>query len=109
MKELICPVCNEELILNQNSYKCNHNHCFDVSKYGVVNLSLNNKSSKKRHGDDKMMVIARKEFLDSGYYEAIQKAVVSRQSGSRFSHPGPAATETRGRDEETRPAFPASP
>lgn len=77
MKELICPVCNEELILNQNSYKCNHNHCFDVSKYGVVNLSLNNKSSKKRHGDDKMMVIARKEFLDSGYYEAIQKAVVS--------------------------------
>lgn len=77
MKELICPVCSRKLILSKNIYKCESNHCFDVSKYGVVNLSLNNKSSKKRHGDDKMMVLARKIFLDSGYYEPIQKAVVT--------------------------------
>ncbi len=74
---LICPVCKQKLNLDQKTYKCENNHCFDVSKYGVVNLSLNNKSSKKRHGDDKMMVVARKEFLDSGYYAPIQDTVVN--------------------------------
>lgn len=77
MKELICPVCSEKLDLFEKTYKCKNNHCFDISKYGVTNLSLNNKSSKKRHGDDKIMVIARKEFLDNGYYSPINKAVVS--------------------------------
>ena len=75
MKELICPVCQKRLILAEKSYKCENNHCFDISKYGVVNLSLNNKSSKKRHGDDKLMVVSRKDFLDKGYYEPILNTV----------------------------------
>lgn len=77
MSILICPVCSAELTPNVKSYKCKNNHCFDISKYGVLNLSLNNKSSKKRHGDDKAMVIARKEFLDKGYYNPIKTAVVT--------------------------------
>ena len=74
--ELICPVCSQELNLFDKTYKCENNHCFDISKFGVVNLSLNNKSSKKRHGDDKLMVLARRDFLDKGYYEPIRDAVV---------------------------------
>lgn len=75
MKELACPVCSKELVLFEKIYRCESNHCFDLSKYGVLNLALSNKSSKKRHGDDKNMVIARKDFLDGGYYEAIRKSV----------------------------------
>mgnify|MGYP004676424491 FL=1 len=74
MNNLLCPVCKVKLS-GEKTFKCENNHCFDISKYGVVNLALSNKSSKKRHGDDKMMVLARKDFLDSGYYEPIQKSV----------------------------------
>lgn len=76
MNEIICPVCQKSLF-GEKTFKCENNHCFDVSKYGIINLSLNNKSSKKRHGDDKMMVLARKNFLDGGYYEPIKNSVVS--------------------------------
>lgn len=77
MSILNCPVCNKTLSLDEKSYKCSNNHCFDLSKFGVLNLSLNNKSSKKRHGDDKAMVIARKEFLEKGYYDPIKADVIS--------------------------------
>lgn len=77
MSILICPVCSEKLGLHEKSYKCKNNHCFDLSKFGVLNLSLNNKSSKKRHGDDKAMVVARTEFLDKGYYRPIKDAVIT--------------------------------
>jgi len=75
INEIICPVCFSELFCDEKTYKCENNHSFDISKHSVVNLSLNNKSSKKRHGDDKLMVIARKNFLDKGFYEPILKAV----------------------------------
>ena len=77
INEIICPVCCNELEIHGKTYKCQNNHSFDISKYSVVNLSLNNKSSKKRHGDDKLMVLARKNFLDKGFYQPIQKAVES--------------------------------
>lgn len=77
IKEIICPVCERGLFYDEISLKCKNNHTFDISKYGVVNLSLNNKSSKKRHGDDKKMVVARKEFLDKGYYAPILNSVVT--------------------------------
>ena len=75
INEIICPVCCNELKTDGKTYKCQNNHSFDISKHSVVNLSLNNKSSKKRHGDDKLMVVARKDFLDKGYYSPIQNAV----------------------------------
>ena len=48
--------------------KCGENHSYDISKFGYVNLLLSQKSSKKRHGDDKLMARSRREFLDKGYY-----------------------------------------
>lgn len=77
MNELICPVCNLKLNFCDRVYRCENNHCFDMSKYGVVNLMMSNKSSKKRHGDDKLMVLSRKNFLDKGYYEPICSAVTA--------------------------------
>ncbi len=71
MSLLICPVCKEKLNRCDNSLKCINNHCFDVAKQGYVNLLQSQKKSNKRHGDDKLMVDARKSFLDKGFYEPL--------------------------------------
>lgn len=67
----ICPVCKEKLDLTDKVYRCQNNHCFDKSKDGYVNLLMSQKSSVKRHGDDKTMVKARRDFLEEGYYKPL--------------------------------------
>lgn len=73
MSLFICPVCKEKLIRENRSLICQNNHCFDISKQGYVNLLQSQKNSLKRHGDDKLMVMARKEFLEKGYYKPLLK------------------------------------
>ncbi len=70
----ICPVCGQRLFRVSGSLKCLSGHSFDISKEGYVNLLMNN-GSGKRHGDDRLMVAARKSFLDMGYYEPLRDAV----------------------------------
>ena len=74
-KGLICPVCKATLEKNSNSLICRSGHCFDISKYGYVNLLT--KGGKKGHGDDKLMVKARHEFLNKGYYAHLRETVCS--------------------------------
>lgn len=71
MSHFICPVCKEVLGRNERSYVCPDNHNFDISKDGYVNLLMSNQSAQKRHGDDKLMVLARRDFLNKGYYEKL--------------------------------------
>lgn len=61
----ICPVCKKELERGEHTCRCENNHCFDISRKGTINLLRSQKSS---HGDDKLMVNARKNFLNKGYY-----------------------------------------
>lgn len=70
-----CPVCGGALRRDNTSYRCDNNHCFDISKYGTVNLLMSQASSDKRHGDDSLMVCARQRFLDSGYYEPLARLI----------------------------------
>ncbi len=77
MPSFSCPICGAGLILNERSYRCNNNHCYDLSKQNYVNLLMKNSSSGKRHGDDKLMVSSRREFLDAGYYSCLKNAVCS--------------------------------
>lgn len=78
MNYFICPICKEPFTKENNSYICKNRHCFDISKKGTLNLLRSNKSS---HGDDKLMVKARKNFLDKGYYmpllEILKKQLIS--------------------------------
>ncbi len=71
MSEFICPVCKEKLNIDGKAYLCLNNHSFDISKDGYVNLLMSQQSSLKRHGDDKLMVRARRDFLSGGYYEPL--------------------------------------
>lgn len=64
----LCPVCGETLEQKQKSLFCKNSHCFDLAKQGYVNLLQSNQSSKKHHGDDKLMVKARHCFLEKGFY-----------------------------------------
>ena len=68
MPNLKCPVCGGELQPDMNTFRCSGGHSFDLSKQGYVNLLMSNRSSSKRHGDDKLMVRARKDFLERNYY-----------------------------------------
>jgi len=68
MPDLKCPVCGAVLTLSGRSYRCEKGHCYDKAKQNYVNLLMSNKSSSKRHGDDKLMVRARTDFLEKGYY-----------------------------------------
>lgn len=69
MNVFVCPVCGGQLQRLGNSFKCPLSHNFDISKFGYVNLLMSSKSSAKRHGDDRLMVRARRDFLDKGYYK----------------------------------------
>ena len=68
MADFICPVCGKPLPCDGGVYRCGNNHCFDKSKFGYVNLLRSNSSSAKRHGDDRLMIRARRDFLSKGYY-----------------------------------------
>lgn len=68
MPELKCPVCGGALSLTERTYRCGKGHCYDKAKQNYVNLLMSNRSSAKRHGDDRLMVRARTDFLEKGYY-----------------------------------------
>ena len=72
MINFVCPVCGKHLFEEEKIYRCENGHCFDKSKFGYVNLLQSQKSSAKRHGDDRLMVRARRDFLDSGYYGSLR-------------------------------------
>lgn len=63
---LICPVCSRPLTLFEKCARCDAGHSFDRAKEGYFNLLLS--SSGGGHGDDKAMLLARRAFLEKGYY-----------------------------------------
>jgi 23S rRNA (guanine745-N1)-methyltransferase len=70
----VCPVCGGKLFKFDKFLKCMSNHTFDIAKQGYYNLLMSN-ASGKRHGDDRLMVEARRDFLNKGYYENLRQTV----------------------------------
>lgn len=66
----LCPICGQLLTESENLYKCHNKHCFDKSSKGYVNLLMT--GGKKGHGDNKLMIKARHDFLLKGYYEHLK-------------------------------------
>ncbi len=75
MSCFICPVCSGFLTKSGSVYTCENRHSFDISKYGYVNLLMSQQSSLKRHGDDKLMVQARRQFLEKGFYKSLSDKI----------------------------------
>ena len=70
---MICPNCKKKLQKINNSYKCENNHSFDISKQGYVNLLLNTSNS----GDNKEMINSRHTFLEKGYYNQLLNEIIN--------------------------------
>ena len=85
MSIFICPVCGGNLDISGNTYICPNRHSFDRARSGYVNLLLSKHMGKAVHGDNKLMVQARRSFLDKGFYsplrDALCKAVSSHFEG----------------------------
>jgi 23S rRNA (guanine745-N1)-methyltransferase len=76
MYNIICPHCQNELQNIENkSVKCSNNHSFDISKEGYLNLLQVNKKKSKNPGDNEMMIAARRNFLEKGYYDPLINAI----------------------------------
>ena len=70
-----CPVCSQELKKEEKIWVCPQGHTFDIAAKGYVNLLMSNSSGAKRHGDDRLMINARRDFLSKGFYEPLREAV----------------------------------
>ena len=75
MSVMICPVCGEILERNDKGTVCSNRHSFDIARSGYVNLLLSKHIGKTVHGDNKMMVRARREFLEKGYYSPLKNSL----------------------------------
>ncbi len=74
LEALRCPICKAELhVVGDKSCKCagSRSHCFDFSKSGYLNLG----GAHAGEGDSKAAVLARRAFLDAGYYQALSDRI----------------------------------
>lgn len=74
---LCCPKCRQPLQQKERTFSCPAGHSFDIAASGYCNLLLSSRSGDKV-GDDKQMVLARRAFLDQGYYQPLADAVCSQ-------------------------------
>ncbi len=72
----ICPHCGERLSAEGKSYFCPARHTFDIAKQGYVNL-LSGHATSGDHGDNKLMIAARRSFLGAGYYASLQRTLAA--------------------------------
>lgn len=76
---VICPLCEKPLAQEAKCWCCENGHSFDVARQGYVNLLTVQQKHSLNPGDTREMVLARRQFLESGYYlpigETLKKLV----------------------------------
>ena len=75
--DLICPICGEQLNLQQKRYLCVNNHSFDLARQGYVNLLVVQNKHSLNPGDTREQVLSRREFLEAGFYAPICDALTA--------------------------------
>jgi len=70
-----CPVCDNELFLEEKLCRCKNNHSYDVSKTNYVNLILANQKKSTFSGDTSQSVYARDKFLARGHYKRLSDCI----------------------------------
>lgn len=78
MSLLCCPVCRAPLAEEEKRYLCSAGHSFDKARQGYVNLLQSQRSSLRNHGDDQEMVVARRRFLELGYYAPLRDLLTEK-------------------------------
>ena len=73
-----CPLCAAPLERRERAYVCPAGHSFDLAREGYVHLLPPNRKHSALPGDDREMVLARREFLSRGYYQPLLNTICSR-------------------------------
>ncbi|AKJ42248.1 23S rRNA (guanine(745)-N(1))-methyltransferase [Pragia fontium] len=81
-----CPICHHSLQLDDRVWCCSNHHQFDRAKEGYVNLMPVQHKKSKNPGDNQMMMQARRQFLDAGYYQPLRDAIYSLLDKSLSDH-----------------------
>ncbi|RUO27105.1 rRNA (guanine-N1)-methyltransferase [Aliidiomarina minuta] len=68
---LACPIDGKPLQLQDKSWRCPDNHCFDQARQGYVHLLPVQQKRSRDPGDSKEMIAARRRFLNSGFYQPV--------------------------------------
>jgi len=66
----LCPVCDQPLEDQERSYVCPRGHTFDRARSGYVNLR-----PSTRRSDTRAMLLARRAFLERGFFDPIAAAI----------------------------------
>lgn len=67
-----CPLCHKPLLAEAAVLRCENRHQFDRAREGYVNLLPVQHKRSRQPGDSADMILARREFLDSGHYQPLQ-------------------------------------
>lgn len=70
-----CPVCYERLSLVERTFRCVNRHSYDVAREGYVNLLLANQKRTRSPGDNKPMVVHRRQFFAQGFYRPLSEQI----------------------------------
>ena len=87
---LRCPVCRNPLQAMENGVGCPDNHRFDRARQGYLHLLPSNRMRSKSPGDDKQMVQARSQFLDSDCYKPVSSVLTEATIRLMNDNPQPA-------------------
>ena len=85
--QLICPLCGENLTIENKTCRCGSNHSFDVARQGYIHLLPVQNKRSLHPGDTREQVLSRREFLEAGFYAPIARAL--KQAAADFSATGP--------------------
>lgn len=73
--QYLCPICQTSLIPLSGYFSCLTGHHFDCAKEGYVNLLPVNKKKSKDPGDNRQMMLARRDFLNKGFYQELSDKI----------------------------------
>ena len=85
--ELFCPICGKQLHKNERAWVCEDRHSFDIARQGYVNLLPVQQKHSKNPGDTREQVLARRSFLEAGFYSPICDVLIDAAQSLDLSGP----------------------
>lgn len=70
-----CPLCARPLERLDRAYRCGAGHSFDIAREGYVHLLPPNQKHSALPGDDREMVLTRRDFLSKQYYRPLLNTI----------------------------------
>lgn len=77
MSLLCCPVCGRPLSRQGSAARCENGHSFDYAKEGYLNLLAGRRRAGALSGDSREMALARRAFLERGYFAPLREALTA--------------------------------